>query len=484
MDAGLAPVPRERWLRGEEIKLNELPIEEVGKGVRIVITEATYYMANCRMAGVVQGLTIEDGAVHLQVEATGTTSEALLKFHSGQPSVLIRCHRCPEECSGERVADELVHARKGRLMKGPSDEEAWVRNLLNAEPGGEDELRDLRARDDHRLSGGGEAGRVEKAPVTEKDDKVKKKSKKKDAKKKKQKKKKASSSASVAKKEKKAKKEAGRRREISVSSSESSIGEDGKRPRTAAQKSLRALFRGTGLDPRERVRKRVTRRAKRAAKRSKSDRSSGSSRTSTETGASEAEDSGEVDLFEADSKLKRMADAFPGALSSSSLSMMRQNLLQSIGEQVRPSGVQPVCMTYYRQQLHRRATPPVQRELVTLSAALDWLLRGYPARTADVLSQRLKSIETVLGGTHWSVAQRMELAPQKGLYIAAPQEVSAAQKDYAESKVRSLAAMPDGRKGKGKSTEKGKDFDSRRDKGKGKNSNKGDKQKAKDDNAK
>ena len=156
----MAPAPRERWLRGEEVKLHELPIEEVGKGVRIVITEALYYLASCRVA-VIQGLTIEDGAIHLQLEATGTTSEALLKFHSGQPTVLIRAHRCPEECSAERVADELIHARRARLMKGAAEEEPWARNLLNADPGGEDELRDLRARDALRSSGGGDAGRAE-----------------------------------------------------------------------------------------------------------------------------------------------------------------------------------------------------------------------------------------------------------------------------------------------------------------------------------
>ena len=473
-----APGPREKWLTGQEVALWQLPIEEVCKGLRIVVTQATYYMASCKVAGTVQGLTIEDGAIHLQLEATGATSEALLKHHSGSPSTPVRCHRCPDGCSGERVADDLVHAMKARLMKPPDEEEPWARNLLVVDTGEGDELKDLRARDDLRLLEGESKGEIKVKAGGEKVVEAKKKDKKKDkkkgrSKKKKKKKKGSSTSSRTPRKEKKVKEDKATKREASASSSASSIGDDGKRPRAAALKPLASLFRGTGLDPRERVRKRVTRRARRAAKRSKSERSSSSSQTDTEASGTEEVEEGDVDLFEVDSKVKKMADAFPGALCCHSLNMMRQNLLQSIGEQTKASGVQAVCVSYYRQQLHRRATPPVQRELMTISAALDWLVRGSPARTADILSQRLKSIETVLGGTHWSVAQRMELSPQEGLYIAAPQEVSAAQKDaYSESKVRQLASQPDGRKGKGKSQEKPKEhYDQKREKGKGQGSN-------------
>ena len=192
----------------------------------------------------------------------------------------------------------------------------------------------------------------EKAPGSKKKDKKKERSKKK-----KRKKKRSSSSTKSPRKEKKVKEERGKKRDASMSCSESSIGDDVKRPRAAAQKSLKSLFRGTGLDPRERVRKRVIKRARKAAKKSKSGRSSSSSRSSTEATATDEDQEGDMDLFEVDSRVKKMADACSGALCCNSLGMMKQNLLQSIGEQSKPSGVPAVCVTDYQQRLHRRATP-------------------------------------------------------------------------------------------------------------------------------
>ena len=43
--AGDAPAVRERWLAGEEASLKLVPLEEIGKGVSIVVTEMTYFMA-------------------------------------------------------------------------------------------------------------------------------------------------------------------------------------------------------------------------------------------------------------------------------------------------------------------------------------------------------------------------------------------------------------------------------------------------------
>lgn len=78
----------------------------------------------------------------------------------------------------------------------------------------------------------------------------------------------------------------------------------------ASQKSLLSLYRGTGLDPRERVRKRVARRARKSAKKSKADHSSSSSRSATEDESGAEEDPEDVELFEADSRLKKLSDAF------------------------------------------------------------------------------------------------------------------------------------------------------------------------------
>ena len=52
-------------------------------------------------------------------------------------------------------------------------------------------------------------------------------------------------------------------------------------------------------------------------------------------------------------------------------------------------------------------------ELITICAGLDALLKGSPSKCTDILCQRLKSIEASMSGTHWSVAQRLELTPQE-----------------------------------------------------------------------
>ena len=40
------------------------------------------------------------------------------------------------------------------------------------------------------------------------------------------------------------------------------------------------------------------------------------------------------------------------------------------------------------------------REMINLATALDMVLRGRPAQAADVISQRLKSLEAICHGTH------------------------------------------------------------------------------------
>ena len=49
------------------------------------------------------------------------------------------------------------------------------------------------------------------------------------------------------------------------------------------------------------------------------------------------------------------------------------------------------------------------QEAVTIATCLDGLLSGKVAWTVDVLAQRLKSLESLSSGTHWSVARQLEL---------------------------------------------------------------------------
>ena len=103
---------------------------------------------------------------------------------------------------------------------------------------------------------------------------------------------------------------------------------------------------------------------------------------------------------------------------------MRANLLH--GATRESNGVEPVAMLYLRQHLHRRASGPALRELVTLAIAVDQLLRARPSRALDTLLQRFKAVEAGLMGAHWSVAQRLrgiEFSPKGSLHRRADQDV-------------------------------------------------------------
>ena len=181
-------------------------------------------------------------------------------------------------------------------------------------------------------------------------------------------------------------------------------------------------------------------------------------------------------LFQGESKIQRVGQRCPGALACQAITTMRANLLQEAGATKESIGMDPVAMLYLRQHLHRRASGPALRELVTLAIAVDQLLRARPSRALDTLLQRFKAVEAGLMGAHWSVAQRLELGPSENLSLTGQEELSSAQKEaYTDARTKMLAGLPDGRsrtsKGQGKSKDKD-DFRKDRDKGRGKGSSK------------
>lgn len=142
--------------------------------------------------------------------------------------------------------------------------------------------------------------------------------------------------------------------------------------------------------------------------------------------------------------------------------------------------VPPVGVKYVRLQLHHRMSPPMQREAATLGRILDCLLCGRAAEACDITVQRLKSLEAVAGGIHYSVANRMELlAPEKSMATSSAETLEAARRVSQEEKLLHKASKPGGKpwessypskgggkQGKGKG-EKGKAKDQRQ-KGDGK----------------
>ena len=55
------------------------------------------------------------------------------------------------------------------------------------------------------------------------------------------------------------------------------------------------------------------------------------------------------------------------------------------------------------------------RKAHTLCQAIDLLLRGKVAESVDLCSQRVKGLEMMMNGVHYTVAQQQELLPKEGI---------------------------------------------------------------------
>lgn len=115
--------------------------------------------------------------------------------------------------------------------------------------------------------------------------------------------------------------------------------------------------------------------------------------------------------------------------------------------------MQPVATQYYKQHLARRATPAMNREMLTLVSFLDCLIKARPSHACDIASQRLKSLENIMQGVHWTVAQKLEVPIQDYQSITAREELRSAQREtFQENRTLYLAgkgAKGPGDKGKG-----------------------------------
>ena len=254
----------------------------------------------------------------------------------------------------------------------------------------------------------------------------------------------------------------------------------GRLPAKAVQKEACQLFSGTALDPKEKVRTRVLKSARRFAARKRAKKSSSSSTGSGSSSSSSSSSQGMVmgdGVFSEETKTRALGERYPGALAMEILMLMRRNLLATAGEEGEEQSTKPIALLYFRSALSRKCSGAQARELLNISSAIDALLRARPAQALDILCQRLKAQETVLSGTSWAVAQRLELASQDTTTLIPRGELQSAQREtYLDSRAKWQATSSQGGKGgqKGKGKDKGdansrdeKKGDARRDKGKG-----------------
>lgn len=426
------------WNLGREVNLGDVSVEELEVTSKLIITEGYYFAAPVKVAGEVQRVELAGGQRHLWMRVTGTDSEELLKIATLNPKEPFCVHLCPLGCGLHESGERYLHGKKGKKVVDFVLEDAWTTNLTSAGAVVEaprDELEELRRR--------GEG--VEPLKEKPKNEENKKRPRPSSSR----------SSVAEAKKSKRRKKKKKKGAE-----DEEKVVDDGRHPVRSSQKEVKALFAGTGLDSREKIRKRVTKRAKQYIRRKGRKKDSSSSSSSKTTSSSlEAEEEQVEGLFSESSKAKGISERFPGTLCYQSMMAMKEGLLTEAGEDLEKGLQRPVAMLYYRAHLQRKASGAANREVLTLCSSLDHLLRGRAAQCADILSQRLKSVEASLNGSHWAIAQRMEVPGVDQYSIAQRTELENAQKEsYLESKTRYLAAGPgakDGEKGKGKGGKKG-----------------------------
>lgn len=425
------------------MKASSLQPNWIACGDRVLFSKAYYYGVECQIAGEAMHFEVlgDDRKMHLRL--LGTTADSLLTWGSSQTGPVMRMHLCGDSCNREEVSDALAHGVKVRRIVDPSKEEGWVSNLVPVAPE-RDELQALRQR-----------GAELEAPPGGLDPaaKAKEKSPSRDKSKKDKKKKKAKSSKKDDKEEKAKKKR--KKEEETVSSSEGEQLRRGHRCRAASKKDPKLLYQGTGLDPNERVRRVVAKQAKKYLRR-KGRSSSSKSGSSDSSASGSSPDFQEDTVFEQASKVRIVAERFPGALSSQTLSSMRTHLLTEVGTEAQGSSLKGIALPYYRQCLHRRGSAPQQREMMTLASGVEALLSGRIAHATDLLLQRLKSCEASLSGTHWTVAQRLELLAPEGVTATPLPELHQAHRDvYQESKLRHQASYQDGRPSGAKGKQKG-----------------------------
>lgn len=413
------------WEQGLAVKAGEVPLGELVPGSCLVAVEAGYFGARCKVAGEIRKLEMDQGDTYVQLRVKGTDSEALLRAHTSQPQTLFRSHICSDGCGKQVVGDYTLHLVKVRQMQAQG-EEGWVCNLETTAGGGEaDELAQLRQRsaalERQDLEGGHPPVRGQGEPPGDQQQEV--------------------ALDRVKKKEKKVKKK-------------SKGIEDGRNPAAAAQKEVKELFRGTGLDPREKVRRRVQKRAQKLVSRKRGRSSSKTSGSSSSSSSPTQEEPRGVDgVFTEDTKVRAVAERYPGALTVEAIAAMKRSLLTTSGEDMDDTSIRPIAVLYFRTVLAKRTSGPQSREMLNLSAALDLLIKGKPACAADLIAQRLKAQEAVSQGTAWPVAQKLEIPPadQPGL-VARAELASARKEEFEEARTRWRAQAA----GSGKSDNKGK----------------------------
>ena len=130
----------------------------------------------------------------------------------------------------------------------------------------------------------------------------------------------------------------------------------------------------------------------------------------------------------------------PGTLLTDGLQAMAAQLPRRAFADGDPSDLVPIAMHYLRSGVQgsgKQLSIRSEREMCTLATALDHLADGQLAAAGDVLMQRFKACETAENDQGWSLAQRLELIPDRSVTTVSSAERSAALKiELSERKLK------------------------------------------------
>ena len=243
-----------------------------------------------------------------------------------------------------------------------------------------------------------------------------------------------------------------------------------------ATKDLTAVFGGMALDPSPQKRRAIKKKAKKTAKKRRQ-KGGGSSSTGGSSSGSSGSPAEVGRLFGDEIRVKTVWTKHPGALTLNTVEAMQTAVVMQSGQpwDLDLTSIPPIFSQYWRLVLQSKMSGPMGREAQTLCYLQD-LLQGRISSACDVATQRLKSLEQISGGGHFTIAQRQELVPLDNQALATPVETLEASRLYqAEVKARVASSRPwerrqegdrkgDDAKGKGKN----RDF---KGKGKGRSEN-------------
>ena len=407
-------------------KSSEATLELCRSFSEIEVVEGTYWDGPVTAVVKVLEVKILRGEVYLEGQILGTQSEPLLRAATGLPDRKVRLHLCGDMCAGNPHEEDLIHMTKFR--QAPHPKEDWMSNLVGvgAAPREEDELpglrRDMEKRREAAQSRGKGVGDGNGEEALE--------------------------SEEEAAKAKKAKK---KKRKLKIDHT----------------KPVEGLFKNTGLDADPEVRERFRKRASKLARKKSKDKDPSKTSSSSSEGSGGA--LADRDIFGGSGKVRVIGQKMPGALCAAAIEEASegQGGLYSLHSGALP----PLMQRYHRQMLAPRMSPAMSRESQTLAVIIDTALRGQLSQSLDVAAQRLKSVEMMSQGVHFSVAQQQELlVKEQSSLSSVPEFREAAVRAREENKAKAEAQRPYGYRTPGGRYEEGqKGGKNQNQKGGGKN---------------